>query len=77
MHIRNAITTDAEAISQIYKYYVNNFPYSFEYVAPSAEEFIERITTISKAFHFYVCENSGKIVGFAYAHKFKERKAYQ
>jgi hypothetical protein len=36
MHIRNAITTDAEAISQIYKYYVNNFPYSFEYVAPSA-----------------------------------------
>ena len=39
MTIREVNINDADALSDIYKYYVDNFPYSFEYVAPSAEEF--------------------------------------
>jgi len=77
MIIREVNINDADALSDIYKYYVDNFPYSFEYVAPSAEEFAERIDDISEKFPFFVCEDNGEIIGFAYAHKFKERKAYQ
>lgn len=77
MTIREAIVKDADALSEIYKYYVDNFPYSFEYIAPSAEEFAERITIISKKFPFFICEDNGEIIGFAYAHQFKDRKAYQ
>jgi phosphinothricin acetyltransferase len=77
MIIREVKINDAGALSEIYKYYVDNFPYSFEYIAPSADEFAERITEISGKFPFFVCEDDGETVGFAYAHLFKERKAYQ
>lgn len=77
MIIREATINDADALSEIYKYYVDNFPYSFEYVAPSTEGFAERITATSKKFPFFVCEDNCEIIGFAYAHQFKERKAYQ
>ena len=77
MTIREAEVSDAGALSEIYKYYVDNFPYSFEYTAPSSEEFANRIGDISAKFPFFVCEENGEIIGFAYAHQFKERKAYQ
>ncbi len=77
MIIREADVNDAGALSEIYKYYVDNFAYSFEYVAPSAAEFAERMTEISGKYPFFVCEDDGEIIGFAYAHRFKERKAYQ
>ena len=75
--IRDATVNDANELSAIYKYYVDNFPYSFEYIAPSPEEFSKRITLISGKFPFLVYEEDGEILGFAYAHQFKERKAYQ
>ena len=77
MIIRDATVNDGNELSKIYKYYVDNFPYSFEYVAPSSEEFSKRITLITENFPFFVCEDCGEILGFAYAHQFKERKAYQ
>lgn len=75
--IREVNISDADALAEIYKYYVDNFSYSFEYDAPSAREFAGRIEEISDKFPFFVCEDNGEIIGFAYAHKFKERKAYQ
>ena len=77
MIIREVNINDADALSDIYKYYVDNFPYSFEYVAPSVEEFAGRIADVSEKFPFFVCEDNGLVIGFAYAHKFGERKAYQ
>jgi L-amino acid N-acyltransferase YncA len=77
MIIRDVNLNDAKALSDIYKYYVDNFHYSFEYVAPSTLEFEGRIEEISGEFPFFVCEDRGEIIGFAYANKFKERKAYQ
>jgi len=77
MTVREANVNDAGELSEIYKYYVDNFPYSFEYIAPSAEEFAKRISDISDRFPFFICESNSEIMGFAYAHQFKERKAYQ
>lgn len=77
MIVREASIHDAHELSEIYKYYVDHFSYSFEYVAPSAEEFAERISDITEQFPFFVCEDNGEIVGFAYAHQYHERKAYQ
>jgi len=47
MTVREASRSDAAALSGIYGYYVENFPYSFEYTEPSADEFAERIAAIS------------------------------
>jgi len=77
MLIRLATPDDAKELSEIYAYYVNNFPYSFEYEAPSVEEFSKRIAEILKFFPFLVCEENTEILGFANAHKYAERKAYQ
>lgn len=77
MIIREVNIDDANALSEIYKYYVDNSSYSFEYAAPSPKEFAGRIVDISRNFPFYICEDNGEIIGYAYANKFKERKAYQ
>ena len=77
MIIRDAIINDAGALADIYKYYVENTAYSFEYTAPSPAEFAGRIADISKRFPFLVCEDKGEIIGFAYGHTYGARKAYQ
>lgn len=61
----------------IYKYYVENTAYSFEYEIPSVEEFQSRIAAVIPAFPWLVCELDNQIVGYAYAHKHRERTAYQ
>lgn len=77
MTIREVNPNDAGALSEIYKYYVDNTCYTFEYIAPSAREFAGRIEEVKEKFPFFVCEDNGEIIGYAYAHRFKERKAYQ
>jgi phosphinothricin acetyltransferase len=77
MLIKIATAGDAKEISEIYAYYVENFPYSFEYEAPSAEEFSRRITETLPFFPFFVCEENVEILVFAYAHRYRERRAYQ
>lgn len=77
MEIRLAGIGDAAALLEIYAYYVERFAYSFEYEAPSIEEFTERIVQTKQEFPYFVCEEKGEILGFAYAHQFRERKAYQ
>ena len=75
MTVRLATVGDARQVSEIYAYYVENFPYSFEYDAPSADEFAKRIENVLEFFPFFVCEDGNEIIGFAYAHKYAERKA--
>jgi len=79
LKIRLATVADAEELSRIYAYYVENFPYSFEYEAPSAQTFVERIEDVLRFYPYFVCEEAagGEILGFAYAHAYHERKAYQ
>ena len=41
--VRNATVEDAQALLDIYSYYVKNTAISFEYEVPSLEEFRNRI----------------------------------
>ncbi len=75
--IRYANIDDAEALSEIYSHYVLNTAVSFEYEAPSSEEFRKRISDTLEKYPYIVIENDGGIVGYAYAGPFKTREAYK
>ena len=74
--IRNVETEDAGRLAEIYSYYVLNTAVSFEYEAPSAKEFENRIRTIKEKYPYLVCEKDGSIVGYAYASAYSGRSAY-
>lgn len=74
--IRMATADDAGALADIYSYYVENTAITFEYIAPSAEEFKNRIRNVRKDFPYYVAVKDGRILGYAYASKFRTRAAY-
>ena len=75
-HIRFAAEEDAPALLAIYGQYIDT-PITFECRLPSREEFGGRIRDISAFYPYLVCEEEGKIVGYAYAHRQAERAAYQ
>lgn len=75
--LRLAVLEDAETIVGIYAPYVTDSSVTFETEVPSAEEYRHRMEQIMRFFPFLVLEDAGEIVGYAYAHFFAERKAYQ
>ena len=74
--IRDVKEEDAKRLAEIYLYYVLNTAVSFEYNAPSEEEFKERIINTTKKYPYLVCEKDGKVVGYAYAGAYSAREAY-
>ena len=76
MNIRLATENDAESLLEIYAPYVEETAITFEYVVPTADEFRGRILETLKNYPYYVAESDGKIAGYAYAGRFKERNAY-
>ncbi|WP_270788217.1 GNAT family N-acetyltransferase [Enterococcus casseliflavus] len=76
MTIRSATIADAQALTAIYAYYVENTPITFETEVPSVQEFAERIAKTLKRYPYLVAEEAGEIVGYAYASAYKERAAY-
>lgn len=74
---RTVRETDVDEILNIYRPYIENSAITFEYTVPSAEEFKERINSISKDYPYIVCIHDDKVVGYAYAHRHMERAAYQ
>jgi phosphinothricin acetyltransferase len=75
-NIRLATVADGEAILAIYAPFIRETVFTFEYEVPSVLEFRDRIADIIKQYPWLVCEINGKIVGYAYASKFSERRAY-
>ena len=75
--IRLATSNDAAGILEIYAPYIANTSFTFETEVPSVEEFAERINTYLINWPWLVCEVEGKIAGYAYATKHRERVAYQ
>ena len=73
---RLAQPSDGASLAEIYKYYVENTSITFEYVAPSDEEFSERIRQKSENYPFIVALDDEKPVGYAYASLYRERAAY-
>ncbi|MEA4854518.1 MAG: GNAT family N-acetyltransferase [Christensenella sp.] len=74
--IRFAMPADADALLNIYAQYIDT-PITFECTLPSQTEFAERISAIGEFYPYLVWEEKGQVVGDAYAHRQKEREAYQ
>lgn len=74
--LRLASPSDGEALARIYAYYVEETGVSFEYDAPSGEEFSRRIAHKMKKYPYIVAERDGRPIGYAYASEFRERAAY-
>ena len=74
--IRMASPADAEALLAIYAPYVQNTAITYEYDVPTPEEFSARIAKTLKSYPYLVAEHQGEVVGYAYAGRLHERKAY-
>lgn len=74
--IRTATAEDAEILLEIYRPYVENTAISFEYEVPTVEEFQKRIENTLQMYPYIAAVAGDKIVGYAYASAFKQRKAY-
>jgi phosphinothricin acetyltransferase len=77
MNIRVALPADAAAMLEIYTPYIENTSITFETVTPSEEEFAGRVAHYLEDYPWLVCEIEGKIAGYAYASRYRERTAYQ
>ena len=75
MKIRIAGKNDAQAIADIYSYYVENTAITYEYTPPSAEEMEQRIIKTLKRYPYLVLEERGEIKGYAYAGPLVDRRA--
>lgn len=73
--IRAATTNDAEAILNIYSYYVLHSHSTFELTPPSLEEMTKKIS--ESTYPWLVIEKGDEVVGYAYATQWKPRVAYQ
>lgn len=67
---------DAAALARIYAPFCESTAISFEYVAPTVQQMLERVRKWSSAFPWLVAECDGEIVGYAYASPHRERAAY-
>ncbi len=76
MNIRFAKISDAPSLIEIYSQYIET-AITFEYTLPTKSEFEKRIENIIEMYPYLVYEKDGKIFGYAYAHKYMERAAYQ
>lgn len=70
MYIRRAAINDAERLLEIYSYYVENTAISFEYTAPSPDEFRKRITDTLAKYPYLVLEKDGSIKGYGTGGRF-------
>jgi phosphinothricin acetyltransferase len=76
--IRPATTDDATAIAAIYNHYVVNTSVTFEEDAVPTKEMTQRIgDTIAAELPWLVWAEADKVLGYAYASKWKTRCAYR
>lgn len=75
--VRAVRLSDAARIAEIYSYYVTDTTTSFETVPPAADEMARRIEEISDKFPYFVYESDGRVIGYCYAHQWKQRPAYR
>ena len=73
--IRLANVDDAEEILAIYAHYIDQ-SVTFECILPTLEQFQKRVEDVLQIYPYLVAEKDGKIIGYTYAHRFKERQAY-
>jgi phosphinothricin acetyltransferase len=75
--LRTVHPDDAPSIAEIYNHYVLNSPATFEEVPVTPEEMRQRIVETTETYPWFVYEEDGKLLGYAYARRWKERAAYR
>ncbi|MCU0626482.1 MAG: N-acetyltransferase family protein [Gemmatimonadaceae bacterium] len=77
-HVRDAVPADADAIAAIYNHYVTETTITFEEEAIDGDELRRRMAAVHAAsLPYLVAELDGRIGGYAYATKWKERVGYR
>lgn len=77
-HVRPALPADAAAICAIYNYYVATTTITFEEDPVAEPDMAQRIADVEAAgLPWLVAEAGGKVVGYAYATKWRARPAYR
>jgi L-amino acid N-acyltransferase YncA len=78
MHaIRLATAADGPALAEIYASFVVSEATSFELEPPSGDDMARRVEAIGRRTPWLVCEHEGRLAGYAYASRHRERAAYQ
>jgi L-amino acid N-acyltransferase YncA len=77
MNIRLANEKDADGILAIYTPYITNTSFTFETEVPAVKAFADRINSYLNNWPWLVCEMDGKIAGYAYGSRYRERTGYQ
>jgi phosphinothricin acetyltransferase len=68
---------DASACAEIYAPFVIDTPISFEEQPPDENEMRRRIEATTARYPWLVAEDSGRVIGYAYASPHRERAAYR
>jgi len=76
-NLRLATPADAAGILNIYAPYIENTSLTFETEVPSVADFADRISHYLENWPWLVYEIDGKIAGYTYASRHRERTAYQ
>lgn len=74
--IRPIREADIPAVAAIYNHYILSSTATFEKTALSEDEMNQRVRGITAAGPYIVAEQQGRVVGFAYAHRWKAYAAY-
>lgn len=77
MILRLANENDADGILSIYAPYITGTSFTFETELPATQAFAERIVSCLNNWPWLVGEVDGKIAGYAYGSRYRERTGYQ
>jgi len=76
--IRAATELDAQSIADIYNHYIEHTVITFEEQAVARHEIISRIEKVTGAsLPWFVAEDDGAVIGYAYATRWNTRSAYR
>jgi L-amino acid N-acyltransferase YncA len=75
--LRMVVPRDAARIVEIYRPYVEKTAISFEEGSPSVSDMEAKIAKVSSVFPWLIYEEAGKVLGYAYATRYRERAAYR
>lgn len=77
MPVRPCSAQDIPAMCNIYNHYIAHTVITFEEAPVSVLDMQKRVDTYTQQFPWLVYEENGKILGYAYASKWKDRSAYK
>ncbi len=75
--IRSVTPDDAARVTEIYNHYIRSSPATFEEQLLAPDDMRPRIADTTQAYPWFVSEEDGRLAGYAYARRWRERAAYR